>query len=100
HLAAGFLDENLDRAQTLGVGQRRVLTGGATGTHEMDAGVDLPPAEPPHGGLVELAASRERRHERGAYSGEQCSHRDLSCPACPACPTPSTSRIVYQPRLP
>ena len=35
-------------AQPLGVGQRRVLAGRAARDEEMNAGVDLPPAEPPH----------------------------------------------------
>jgi hypothetical protein len=43
----------------------------------MYAGFYLSPPEPSHGRFVELAAARERRHERRADSGEWCSHELL-----------------------
>ena len=44
------------------------------GHEEVDAGVDLPAAEPPDRRFVEIAALRERRDERRADAGELCSH--------------------------
>ena len=85
------------------------------GHEKMNAGIDLTPRQAPHRGFVELAALRERRHERGPHSSKRCSHDvlqalkprlpldctpDLPYPTYLPYPTPSTSFIVNQPRLP
>ena len=44
------------------------------GHEEVDAGVDLPAAEPADRRFVELAALRERRDERRADAGKWRSH--------------------------
>src|SRR5258707_683164 len=89
-LATGFVDEDFDNTQALGVGERRILSGRPAGREKVDAGVDLSTAETANSGLIELSALGERRDEGGADSGEWCSH-DVN---------PSTSCIVNQPRLP
>src|SRR5205814_2434706 len=78
-----FVDEYFDDAQPLGVGERRVLARRAARAEEMDARVDLPPCEPANRRLVEIAAARERRHERRAHPRERPSHRRL-LPAWPS----------------
>ena len=55
HLAAGFVDENLDDPDALRERQRRVLARRAAGHEEVNAGVDLPAAQPADRLLVEIA---------------------------------------------
>ena len=46
HAAGRLVGQDLDDAHALGVGQRRALARRAAGHEEVDAGVDLPSAEP------------------------------------------------------
>ena len=91
HLAGRFVHEDLDDADALGEGERRVLARRAVRDEEVDAGVDLPAAEPPDAFLVEIAAPGERRDERRADAGELVS--SLACPF-PALPD---SRLPARP---
>ena len=56
NLALRLLDDDLDDAQALGGGERRRLAGRAAGHEKVNAGVDLPPCQPPHARLVQRAA--------------------------------------------
>ena len=64
----------------LGERQRRVLAGRAARHEEVDAGVDLPAAEPPDRRFVEVAGPGERRDERRAdASARELSHSPAAC---------------------
>src|SRR5262249_25843133 len=96
-LVAGFFDHQLDDASALGGGEGRGLAGGAAGDEKMNAGVDLPSGETTHTRLIQGAARGKRGDEGGSAAGPTRSHDNFL-------PTsyfsPSTSRMVNQPRLP
>ena len=74
HLAADFLDDQLDDAQLLAMAQRRRFARRAARRQEVDAGIDLPAGQPLDRRLVERAVLPERRDEGRADAGEWSAH--------------------------
>jgi hypothetical protein len=63
HLAMRFVDQYLDDPQPLFGRQRRSLARRAAWHEEMDAAVDLTPAQPSNRRFVEIAVLRKRRDQ-------------------------------------
>src|SRR6202011_247630 len=85
-----LVHQDLDDADALGERERGILARRPARHEEVDARVNLAPAEPADGGFVDAAGFRERRHKRRADS----------CPVGSHWLTPKTSCIVNQPCCP